>query len=91
MQAGSSTLLLIAWLACAAASAGFWWLYFTLHGGHSDRFNEAGRYLDEASGAVHDAQSRLLLMAAVVLLICAVGLALLWRARRRRGNAKPQG
>jgi hypothetical protein len=81
-------LLLIAASLCAAGSLFLWSLYFTLYWPHRGRFNEQGRYLDEATSTVFHEQSGVLAIPALVLSLFAVFLALLWW-RLRPGRAGP--
>jgi hypothetical protein len=77
----SRIFLLIAWVSCVVASVGFWCLYVMLYWVHRGRFNEAGRYVDEATMVVYQEQSRLLVLPAVFLALLAMALAVLWRRR----------
>jgi len=70
-----------------AASLASWMLFFVLYWPYRHRFDDAGRYLDLASGAVHHSQSGLLLVPALFFLLLAGLLIRLWWARRPGGRA----
>lgn len=92
-QAGrlSQALLLAAALACAAASSVCWLLFFLLYWPQRDRFDEAGRYVDTATGVVHHAQSGALALPGAALALAAGVLAAVWHARRRARRCTPPG
>lgn len=80
----SGTLLWVGALLCAAGAAGLWYLYFTLFWPYRDRFNEAGRHMDESTMVVYHEQAGLLLIPALVLSVLALGFACVWQRSRRR-------
>jgi NADH:ubiquinone oxidoreductase subunit 5 (subunit L)/multisubunit Na+/H+ antiporter MnhA subunit len=84
---------LFAALLSAAASLGCWFLYFTLYWPYRGRFNEEGRYLDEATQVVHHEQSGVLVFPAVAFMVLAVAFGAVWQSRRLAptagGAAKP--
>lgn len=79
----SHTFKLIAVLSCTACSVAFWFLYFSLYWPHRERFNEAGRYIDETTMVVYHQQSGLLVIPAVASSVLALVLAYFWRAARK--------
>ena len=79
----SRTLRLVAVLSCAAVSVASWLLYFALYWPHRDRFDESGRYIDEATMVVYHQQSGLLVIPAVASSVLSLVLAHFWRVTRR--------
>jgi NADH:ubiquinone oxidoreductase subunit 5 (subunit L)/multisubunit Na+/H+ antiporter MnhA subunit len=88
VQRPSETLVVAAALLCAAASVAAWFFYFVLYWRHRDRFNEAGRYIDETTMVVYHEQSSLLVIPAVAVSALAVVFGYFWHAARRLHNAK---
>jgi hypothetical protein len=88
VQPKSRIFLLIAWVSCVVASVGFWYLYVTLYWVHRGRFNEAGRYVDEATMVVYQEQGSLLFIPAMLLALLAMALAVFWRTRCRMQMSK---
>ncbi|HET7772259.1 MAG TPA: hypothetical protein VFK82_00375 [Burkholderiaceae bacterium] len=86
----SIALRFVAALACAAGAGVFWFLYFSLYWAHRDRFNEAGRDVDQTTMVVHHAQSGVLAVPAVALSILALVFAFLWRSARRLHKAQQE-
>ena len=80
------SLLLVVAMSSMAASLASWMLFFVLYWPHRHRFDDAGRYLDPASGAVHHSQSGLLVVPALFFLLLASLLIRTWRTRRPRGG-----
>lgn len=81
--------MLVAALLCAVASVASWFFYFALYWPYRDRFDKAGRYVDETSLVVYHEQSGLLAMLAVALSALTVALVLFWRfCRPKRGTSQ---
>ena len=86
----SPALKLVAALTCAAGSVAFWSLYFTLYWVHRHKFNEAGRYVDEATMVVYHEQSGLLVIPALASSALALVFAYFWSSARKPNEAKRQ-
>ncbi len=69
-------------LLCGVGSLVAYFLFFTLYWPYRDFFNEEGRYLDESTLSVYDAQSGALLIPAVVLMFVSVLLVAIWQTKR---------
>lgn len=84
-------LLLAAACLSAAASLVIGFFYFTLYWPFRGRFNEEGRYFDEADLVVYHAQTGLLIVPTLAFMALAILLATIWWVRRKRAPGNTAG
>ena len=77
------SLLLAATFLSAAASLVIGFFYFTLYWPFRGRFNEEGRYFDEADLVLYHAQTGLLIAPMLAFMALAILSAAIWRIRRQ--------